>query len=484
MNCTLDPFAGKSFQESMVSKRTISGEEAEKRARRSSAVARVFGRRNIFVETRLWLVALACGLMVGLIMAGMRSAIVAVHMIGFGAQDERITSAVGQLHPLRVILVPILGGFVVSFLLYIGLRMGIRGDPRIGGIRDVIYARRHVLDRRGRYTPLVSMHMSWKDGIQTFLLSIASLGSGASAGREGPAVHIGAVLSGFIAQKLKFTPAQIRALLGCGAAAAVASSFNAPLAGLIFAHEVILGRYRIADIGPIAVASVSGSLVTRMIFGNDAVFVNPSIVDPPEIFYLATPIMGLLAAGIAILMIRAWLYAPALGSRFADHIRIPHWMLPPIAGAILGLFALAFPQVLGVGYEATATAIAGGYTAAFMLILAIAKVMATALCLGARFGGGVFSGSIFVGAMVGGFFGAIMGLLTGDGDTAKIFFTVVGMGAISGAVLGAPISTTLIVFELTRSYESATAVLISVSLATVIVQAVQGGSFFQKQLGN
>ncbi len=447
-------------------------------------MGRLFGRRNIWAETKLWAVALACGLLVGLIMAAMRAAIVAVELIGFGAEDERIASAVGSLHWLRVMLIPIIGGFIVSALLYAGLKLGIRGDPRIGGIRDVVYARRHVLDRRGRYTPLVSMHMSVKDGIQTFLLAITSLGAGASAGREGPAVHIGAVLSGFMAHKFQFTPAQIRALLGCGAAAAVASSFNAPLAGLLFAHEVILGRYRISDIGPIAVASVSGALVTRIIFGNDAVFVNPNIVNPPVTFFFGTPFMGLLAAGTALIIIRAWLYAPDIGSRFADHIRIPHWMLPPIAGLVLGLFALAFPQILGVGYEATTTAIVGGYSAAFMLILAIAKIMATSLCLGARFGGGVFSSSIFVGAMVGGFFGAIMGLITGDGESAKVFFTVVGMGAISGAVLGAPISTTLIVFELTRSYESAAAVLISVSLATVIVQALQGGNIFQKQLGS
>lgn len=430
------------------------------------------------------MVALACGVMVGLIMAGMRAAIVAVEMVGFGATDERITSAAGQLHWLRVLIIPVIGGFIVSALLYAGLKLGIRGDPRIGGIRDVVYARRHVLDRRGRYTPLVSMHMSLKDGLQTFLLAIASLGTGASAGREGPAVHIGSVLSGVIAQRLKFTPAQIRALLGCGAAAAVASSFNAPLAGLLFAHEVVLGRYRISDIGPIAVASVSGSLVTQVIFGNDAVFVSPNIVNPPVMYFFATPLMGLLAAGLALLIIRTWLFAPEIGSRFADHIRIPHWMLPPIAGLVLGLFGLAFPQILGVGYEATASAIAGGYGAAFMLILAVAKVMATALCIGARYGGGVFSGSIFVGAMIGGTFGALVGLATGDMEGAQTFFTVVGMGAISGAVLGAPISTTLIVFELTRSYESAAAVLISVSLATVIVQAIQGGNIFQKQLGN
>ena len=465
----------------MGSQNTAEREDRKKRTSRSFAMARLFGRRSVVVETRLWAVALACGILVGLVMAAMRKAIVAVELFGFGVEDERITTAVIGLHPGRVILIPIIGGIVVSLLLYLGMKLGIRGDPRMGGIRDVINARRHVLDKRGRTTPLEKMHMTIKDGIQTFLIAIVSLGSGASAGREGPAVHIGAVLSGFFAHRLKFTPAQIRALLGCGAAAAVASSFNAPLAGLLFAHEVILGRYRISDIGPIAVASVSGALVTRLIFGNNAVFIPPDISNPPVTFFLGTPFMGLIAAGLAIVMIRAWLHAPDVGRMVAKAMHVPLYVLPPFAGLLMGMFALAFPQILGVGYEATASAIAGGYGAAFMLILAIAKIAATALCIGTRFGGGVFSSSIFVGAMIGGFFGALMAFLTGEGEAAQTFFTVVGMGAISGAVLGAPISTTLIVFELTRSYESAAAVLISVSLATVIVQAVEGGSIFQQQ---
>lgn len=458
-------------------------EEIKKRAAQSRAMMARYNRRNLISESKVWLVALLCGVLVGLIMSALRASIVGVEFIGFGTDDERITTAVSQLHPLRALLIPVIGGCVVSLLLWIGLKLGIRGDPRIGGIRDVIYARRHVLDRRGRTTPLVSMHMSLRDGIQTFLLAVASLGSGASAGREGPAVHVGSVFSGIIAHRLKFTPAQIRALLGCGAAAAVAASFNAPLAGLLFAHEVVLGRYRTSDIGPIAVASVSGSLVTRLIFGNNSVFISPDFSDPPIIFFAGTPFMGLIAAGLAIVMIRAFVTAPAIGSRFADKIKIPHWMLPPIAGLIIGIFALAYPQVLGVGYETTATAIATGYSAAFMLILAVAKLAATTICLGARFGGGVFSSSIVIGAMVGGVFGGIMAALTGHGELAQSFFTLVGMGAISGAVLGAPISTTLIVFELTGSYETSAAVLISVSMATVIVQATVGGGVFEKQLG-
>ena len=466
----------------MGSSRNSVTDEIKKRAAQSRAIMSRYARRNVVAETKLWGVALICGLLVGLVMSALRFAILSVEFLGFGVQDERITSAVSNLHPARALLIPILGGIVVSGLLYIGLKLGIRGDPRVGGIRDVVYARRHVLDRRGRHTPLADMHMSLKDGLQTFLLAVVSLGTGASAGREGPAVHIGAVLSGFFAHRLNFTPGQIRALLGCGAAAAVASSFNAPLAGLLFAHEVVLGRYRTSDIGPIAVASVSGSLVTRLIFGNHAVFISPDFSNPPVIFFLGTPFMGLIAAGLAIIMIKSWVAAPALGNRFAASSKLPVWILPPLAGAVIGLFAIAYPQVLGVGYEATATAIATGYTAAFMLILAIAKIAATTICIGARFGGGVFSSSIFVGAMVGGVFGAIMAALTGHGELAQAFFTLVGMGAISGAVLGAPISTTLIVFELTGSYETSAAVLISVSLATVIVQAVVGGGIFEKQL--
>lgn len=455
--------------------------KAERRAREKARAIRN-ARRDLSTEAKLWAVALVCGILVGCIMAVMRVAIIQIELFGFGVDDERITSAAGQLPAWRVVLIPILGGAVVAALLYIGLKVGIRGEPRSGGIRDVIDARRHVLQKGGHVTPLSSVHMGWKDGVQTFLLAIVSLGSGASAGREGPAVHVGAVLSGLLAHRLRFNAAQIRALLGCGAAAAVASSFNAPLAGLLFAHEVILGRYRISDIGPIAVASVTGALMTRVFFGTDPVFPKPDITIAPISFFAVTPLLGLLAAGLAIVMIRTWVMAPKIGTNFAAQIKVPVWTLPILAGAVIGLFALAFPQVLGVGYEPTANAMLGGYTAAFMLILAVAKIAATSICIGARFGGGVFSSSIFVGAMVGGFFGALVGIATGDGEAAKIFFTVVGMGAISGAVLGAPISTTLIVFELTQSYETAAATLISVSLATVIVQATEGGGIFEQQL--
>ena len=137
--------------------------------------------------------------------------------------------------------------------------------------------------------------------------------------------------------------------------------------------------------------------------------------------------------------------------------------------------------MLGVGYEPTAAALAGVYGPIFMIILVFAKLAATSLCIGAHFGGGVFSPSLYIGAMMGGAFGILVGLPMDDPQSALHFFTIVGMGAVSGAVLGAPISTTLIVFELTSSYETAAAVLVSVSLATVLVQT-QGGALFERQV--
>ncbi|MEM8920025.1 MAG: chloride channel protein, partial [Pseudomonadota bacterium] len=296
-----------------------------------------------------------------------------------------------------------------------------------------------------------------------------------------PAVHLGAMISSLPSRWLKLDIRATRTLIGCGAAAAVSASFHAPLAGLLFAREVVLQRYRIADIGPVAVSSVVAALAARAHFGEDSIFPPPDLSETPLSFFLITPLMGCLAAGLALVAIWTWIEAPKAGERLADRTGLPVWALPPLGGFAIGALALAFPQILGVGYEATASAIAGAYQPLFLIVLVIAKLAATAISLGSRFGNGVFSPSIYLGAMIGGAFGAAAGLALGDFETGRTFFTIVGMGAVSGAVLGAPISTTLIVFELTASYETAAAVLVSVSLATVLVQGV-GGAIFERQL--
>ena len=431
-------------------------------------------RHKWLAALKMWTVASLVGIVVGIAVIFFREAIMAGEGFFFGAKEERIVTAVVQMPAWKAVIAPVTGGAVVGLLLALGAKMGWGPRPRAFSVADVMKARR--FPKQVKETA-----MSWRDAGLTAMISIVSLGAGSSTGREGPAVHLGAALAYKPAQWLGLDFRGIRTLLGCGAAAAVSASFNAPLAGVLFAREVVLQRYRTADIGPVAVASVGAALVSRAHFGDDALFGAALTVESRYLYFIATPLFGLLAAGLALIAINTWARAPLAGEELAERFGLPVWALPPLGGLILGGFALAFPQVLGVGYEPTTSVFAGGYGVLFMILLIFAKIAATSLCLGAHFGGGVFSPSMFIGAMLGGAFGIIVGTMTGDADAGRVFFTIVGMGAVAGAVLGAPMSTTLIAFELTASYESAAAVLISVSLATVLVQS-QGGALFERQL--
>ena len=423
---------------------------------------------------KMWLIAAFLGLLVGGAVIGFRYAIIFGEYVFFNAEHEKVATAAASLPPLYAISAPVIGGIIVSGLLWLGKASGWGDDPRSFSVSDVMKARRYP--RRIERTGLDA-----RSGLLSALISTVSLSAGASTGREGPAVHLGAMLARLPARVLQLDVRATRTLLGCGAAAAVSASFHAPLAGVLFAREVVLQRYRIADIGPVAVSSVIAAVFARSVFGDAPIFITGGVEQVNVLYFLATPLMGALAFVLALTAITLWSKAPQVGQQFADQIHIPVWALPPIGGLVIGLFALAFPQVLGIGYESTAAALSGAYGALFMVVLIFAKLAATGLCIGTRFGGGVFSPSIYIGAMAGGAFGALIGWMLGDIDSGVTFFTIVGMGAVSGAVLGAPMSTTLIVFELTSSYETAAAVLVSVSLATVLVQS-QGGGLFERQL--
>jgi CIC family chloride channel protein len=262
----------------------------------------------------------------------------------------------------------------------------------------------------------------------------------------------------------------------------VSASFNAPVAGALFAFEVILGHYALRSIAPVAVASVIGALVSRLHFGAQPAFTIPAIEPAGLVDFLAVIPLGAASAGLAIAFILAANAAPRLVAEQAKALSWPLWALPPFGGLAVGLIAVAAPEILGVGYEATATALAGGYAIGTLAGLVVLKLIATVITLAARFGGGVFSPSLYLGAMLGALFGALATLVFGEATAGAPFFALIGMGAVSGAVLGAPLSTTLIVFELTASYEASIALLVAVSLATVITQSVTKGSYFHKQV--
>ncbi len=419
----------------------------------------------------LWLTAGAIGTVAGFATLGFRLSILAVQGLLYGSSEERLASTAAALPWEQVWLAPIIGGLAVSALLLLARRLRALDELRAQSVAEVIEAR-----------AVGKGNIRFRTGLMSAIITFVSLGSGASAGREGPAVHLGGTLAALASRALGLKPRNARTLLACGVAAAVAASFNAPLAGLLFALEVVLGHYALRVIAPTAVAATAGAVVARTYLGAQPAFVLPPVPKAGLVDFPASVVLGLVCAALAIGFATLIVRGPLFVQKHAKRAGLPLWALPPLGGVLLGAMGIAFPQVLGVGYEATSTALHGGYGLALLLMLVGAKIIATVIALSFRFGGGVFSPSIYLGAMTGAAFGALAGVVLGEGAAAQEFFAIVGMGALSGAVLGAPISTTLIVFELTQSYEASIAVLLAVSLATVLTQWVTRGNVFQKQI--
>ncbi len=364
----------------------------------------------------------------------------------------------------RLLLGPALGGLAVGWLVR---RIMPYGRPQ--AVAEVIQA---AASPKGSL-PLVT-------GLKTALVNALSIGVGASVGREGPMVHVGATLGSVVAHQLGLHRHTGRTLLGCGVAAGVAASFNAPIAGVFFALEVVVGHYALHAFAPIVIASVTGTVVSRWHYGDFPAFVPPEsygIAAQWEFFAFA--LLGVLCALVAIILMVGVLRTGDLYAKLG----VPIWMRPGVAGLAIGAMAAAgLPHVLGVGYEATSGALDEAYSLELMLALIAAKLAATALCLGAGFGGGVFSPSIFLGAMTGGAFGVAVTGLFPEAAASQGAYTIVGMGAVAGAVLGAPISTILIVFELTSNYELTVGVMVATVIASEIVAYTFHRSLFLLQL--
>ncbi len=415
------------------------------------------------VQVILSLLAVAIGLMAGLAAIGFRYAIDYVQRLGFGFGGEQVATLVGALPGWRVLLVPALGGLAVGLLVHFFMP-----GRRPRGVADVIEA--NAL-RGGR--------MSLLDGLRAAVVNAISIGSGASVGREGPVVHLGASLGAWASKRLHLGRTSSRTLLGCGVAAAVAASFNAPIAGTFFALEVVVGHYALTAFAPIVIASVIGTMVSRMHYGDFPAFILPDIPGISSFWeFPAFALLGCVAAIIAIMFMRLIFLTEDLLNKTA----VPRWARPALGGLALGVIALAFPQVLGVGYEATDAALSGLYPLWLLIALVVLKTAATGISLGCGFGGGVFSPSLFIGAMLGGAYGMIATQAFPEFSSGHGAYTIIGMGAVAGAVLGAPISTILMVFELTNDYAITIAVMIATSIASIITHQYQGHSFFTWQL--
>lgn len=413
-------------------------------------------------QIKLSVLALIIGVAVAYGALGFRVGIELIQGQTFGFALEDGFHLIAALPWWLVLLVPTAGGLAIGVFV-----QHLMPEQRSHGVADVIEAgARHD----GRIAPATT--------IKAAALSLGSIGVGASVGREGPVVHLGAGIASWLAQRLNLNPSMSLTLLGCGLASAIGASFNAPIAGVFFALEVVIGHYALRTFAPVVIAAVAGTVISRIHFGDFPAFIVPSYDIASFFEFPAFILLGLVCALAAIIFIRSIFLAEDIANR----VNFPIWSRPAIGGAMIGLIAIFLPHVLGVGYAATDAALQAALPLWLMLTLIVAKTAATAISIGSRFGGGVFSPSLFVGAMVGGSFGVIAGSIFPDLAASPGFYAMIGMGAVAAPVIGAPISTMLIAFELTGEFPIVIAAMVAITISTLISQQVVGRSLFFGQL--
>ena len=410
----------------------------------------------------LFILAVVIGMLGGGSAVLFRETITFFQEIALEAQYDRLDDIYAKFAWWQIVASTTIGGLLVGLLTWKFIP-----GRRVHGVADVVEA-----------NALKDGQMNLRTGVLSALSSAISIGAGASVGREGPVVHLGATLGAWVAAKLHLGPSLARTLLGCGVAATVAASFNAPIAGWFFALEVVVGHYALGASAPVVIASVAGTMVSRGYFGDYPAFIISSRDVASFLEFPAFALLGVISAAVAIVFMKS-----VVGVRTAmERSTVPIWLQPAIGGLIVGLIAIAFPQVLGVGYAATDDALREDLSLTMLFALLGLKLIATAISLGCGFGGGVFSPSLFLGAMLGGAFGVLATLANPELSSGVGAYTIVGMGAVAGAVLGAPISTILMIFELTNDYALTVAVMVATIVSTLITRYQFGHSYFAWQL--
>jgi H+/Cl- antiporter ClcA len=328
-----------------------------------------------------------------------------------------------------VLGLPIAGGLLIGLLLY-----GLKPEQRNTGVV-------HVIERLSSYEG----RLPWQNALRQFFGAGIALISGHSIGREGPSVHLGAASGSQLASLLDLPNNSVRILVACGTAAAIAASFNTPIAGVIFAMEVIMMEYHIASFIPIILASVTGTVLSRLTFGETAIFANLSadMQSLWEIPYIV--LMGVLIGGLATLFVRSLGFFSGL---FNNH---PFWLRTTYAGILMGLAGLMMPEVMGMSYNAISGISSNEAVLSALLILMVLKLGLSTACVGLGIPGGLIGPTLVVGACAGAALGIVGGKVFPDLSSTMTFYAVIGMCAMMGATLKAPLAALMAMLELTAN---------------------------------
>ena len=383
----------------------------------------------------------------------------------FSAKGFSLAGISPQAYPFLLPFMPMVGGCLIGLICKY-----FPNAVKENGVHKVMYAVA-LNDGKVRKRTIASCAVT----------SSITIGSGGSAGREGPTVQIGAAVGSTIGQLLHLSTERMRVLVGCGAAAGIAASFNAPLAGVLFALEIILGDFTIHTFSPIIIASVIGTVTGRALEGNEVTFNVPvhELVHPTEIiFYLA---LGMLCGIVARLFTFMYFYVQQV---FEEKFSMPDLYKPAIGGLIVGIISIFIPQILGNGYDVMEQALTGQMFWGLAFLLVFMKIMCTSITLGSGGMGGIFAPSLFIGAMLGTAFGSSVHFVFPTLSASAETYAVVGMGAVAGAVMQAPLTNILMLFELTNDYTLILPIMATCIAASYTYQRFTKQSIYMQYLLN
>jgi CIC family chloride channel protein len=362
-----------------------------------------------------------------------------------------------------LVLAPVVGGLLYGPLIYRFAR-----EARGHGVPEVMYA---VAERDGRIAPRVSAVKS--------LASALCIGAGGSVGREGPIVQIGAALGSALGQRARVADSRLPVLVACGAAGGIAATFNAPIAGVIFALEVILASFTAEAFGVVVLAAVTASIIGRAAFGSAPFIALPAFHLHSGLDYPLFALLGAACGLVGVLFTRL-LY---LIEDLCDWAwRGPEWLRPTVGGLLLGAVLLVLPEMYGVGYPVLERTVRGQYVLWFLLVLIAGKIVATSLTIGIGGSGGVFAPSLFIGAATGAAFGALAHDAAPGLTAPAGAYALVGMGAVFAGAARAPITAVIILFELTGEYTIILPLMIAVVLATLISRLITADTIYTLKL--
>lgn len=372
------------------------------------------------------------------------------------------SQALGFLGGYYIILIPALGGLVVGSLVYFFAR-----EAKGHGVPEVMAA---ITFKGGIIRPRVVVVKA--------LASAVCIGSGGSVGREGPIVQIGSAIGSVVGQVFKVNTRRLKTFVACGTAGAIAATFNAPIGGVLFALEIILGQFSGSHLISVIVSAVMAASISRFFLGDIPAFVVPAYPLHNLWELLLYAALGILCGIFAVIYIRTLYKFEDL----FDAFKFPEYLKPVLGGLIIGSIGYFYPQIFGVGYETIELALTGKLVLSMTALLVLLKLLATSATIGSGGSGGVFAPGLYMGAMLGASLGTIFNYIWPDIAVVPAAYALVGMGAVFAGSAQAPITAIIMLFEMSNDYRIILPLMIACIISAVITRSLYPANIYTVKL--